>query len=47
MYEIVWLNKDEWWQYAIKVMKMRGNKSEEEVLNEIIKFDYKFDVISQ
>lgn len=47
MYEIEWLNKDEWLKHAIKVMKARGNKSDEEILNEIVKFDFKFDIISQ
>lgn len=42
MYEIEWLNKDEWLEHAKKVLKNRGSKTDEEVLNEIVKFDYKF-----
>lgn len=47
MYEVEWLNKDEWLEHTKKVLKNRGSKTDEEVLNEIVKFDYKFDVISQ
>ena len=45
LYEIEWINKDEWLEHAKKVLKNRGTKIDEEVLNEVVKFDYKFDTI--
>ncbi|MBQ7353122.1 MAG: hypothetical protein IJW54_03860 [Clostridia bacterium] len=39
------LNEDEWLQHASKLMKERGTKSDEEILKEIVKFDYKFSLI--
>ena len=38
-------NWDEWEQHAKKVLENRGSKTDEEVLAEIVKFDYKFDLI--
>ena len=38
-------NWDEWEQHAKKVLENRGSKNDEEVLSEIVKFDYKFDFI--
>ena len=46
MYEIEWINKDEWLKYVLKVVKNRGSKTNEELLEEACTFDFKFGSIS-
>ena len=40
------VNENEWLQYATKLIRERGNKSDEELLKEILTFNFKFDTIS-
>lgn len=39
------LNKDEWLHYASKIIEKQETKNDEELLKEIVKFNYKFDTI--
>ncbi len=44
--EVVVSNWDEWVLHAKKVLANRGLKTEDELLAEIFKFDFKFETIS-
>ncbi len=39
-------NWDEWEERAKELLKNRGSKTDDEILEEIVKFDYKLDFIS-
>lgn len=39
-------NWDEWEERAKKLLENRGSKTDDEILEEIVKFDYKFNFIS-
>lgn len=43
--ELILLNKDEWVQHSMEMVKSRGIKSDEEVLRDIVTFDFKFGTI--
>lgn len=43
--ELVLLNKDKWVQHTIETVKSRDTKSEEEILRDIVIFDFKFGII--
>lgn len=38
-------NKDEWVQHITEIVNSRGEKSDEELLKEIVTFDFKFETI--
>ena len=39
-------NEDEWLEYASEIIKNRSSKSNEQLLEEISTFDFKFEFIS-
>lgn len=44
---LILLNKNEWLQHATDIVKSRKLKSPEELLRDILTFDFKFGAISQ
>ena len=46
VYEIEWINQDEWLKHLYNAVKNRGSKTDEELVLEASNFDFKFDSIS-
>ena len=44
---LVWTNQDAWKEYAINIIRAFPQKNSEELLEDIFKFDFKFDTILQ
>ena len=43
--ELTLLNKEDWLQYATKILETNRNRNTDEILKDIVTFDFKFEVI--